>query len=174
MKRVLVSGGGGSVKTTFARRLADCTRLPLIHLDRLYWRPGWDPTPEAEWRTRVEQLVRGDAWIMDGNYGGTLDLRLAACDTIIFLDLSRFVCLWRVLKRRLQHGKTSRGELPAGCPERVSWDFVYWIWTYPARRRPSILRRLDALRGDKTVHVLRSSQAAERFLREAPCPESQD
>ena len=116
--------------------------------------------------------MREDAWIMDGNYGGTLDLRLAACDTIIFLDRSRFVCLWRVLQRRLRHGKTNRGELPPGCPERVSWEFVHWIWTYPTRRRPAILRRLHEFKAGRTVHMLRSTNEVERFLREAPCPES--
>src|SRR5438034_11750677 len=86
LKRILVIGSGGSGKTTFARRLAERTTLPLIHLDALYWRPGWDPTPADEWRARVEALANEPAWIMDGNYGGTLDIRLAASDTIVFLD----------------------------------------------------------------------------------------
>lgn len=164
MRRVLVIGSGGSGKTTFARRLAERTGLPLVHLDRLYWRPGWDPTPDEEWRTRVAELTSGDAWTMDGNYGGTLDLRLAACDTVVFLDLPRLICVGRVLLRRLQHKKSARRELPAGCPERLSWEFVKWIWTYPARRRGSILQRLERLRPSKAVYVLRSSKEIDTFL----------
>ena len=164
MKRVLVIGSGGSGKTTFARRLAERTGLPLLHLDSLYWRPGWDPTPSADWRKRVEELVTGDAWIMDGNYGGTMDLRLAACDTVVFLDIPRIVCLWRVLKRQLLHRGRPRAELPPGCVERLSWDFVNWIWTYPARRRPAILRRLHELRAEQTVHMLGSTKEMEEFL----------
>jgi len=163
-KRVLVIGSGGSGKTTFARRLAERTKLPLIHLDALYWRTGWDPTPAAEWRTKIDELVRRETWIMDGNYGGTMDIRLAACDTIVFLDVSRLVCLWRVLRRQLQHGGENRAELPAGCPERLSWEFVKWIWTYPARRRGSILRRLKELEPHKHVHVLRTTEEMNRFL----------
>jgi len=128
-KRILVIGSGGSGKTTFARRLAQRTNLPLIHLDALYWRPGWDPTPDEEWRAKVAELVNTPAWIMDGNYGGTLNIRLAACDAVVFLDISRFVCLWRVVKRQLQHGGQSRAQLQARWPERLTWEFLKWIWT---------------------------------------------
>jgi len=164
LQRILVIGSGGSGKTTFARRLAERTRLPLIHLDALFWRPGWDPTPAAQWRAKIDELVRRETWIMDGNYGGTLDIRLAACDTIVFLDVSRLVCLWRVLRRQLQHAGENRAELSAGCPERLTWEFVKWIWTYPARRRGSILRRLKKLEPHKRVHVLRTTGEMDRFL----------
>ena len=130
----------------------------------MYWRPGWDPTPADEWRTKVEALVRTPAWIMDGNYGGTLDIRLAACDAVVFLDIPRLVCLWRVMRRQLQHGDRNREELPTGCPERLTWEFLKWIWTYPARRRGSILRRLEALEPRKRVYVLRSSREMDRFV----------
>jgi len=164
LKRVLVIGSGGSGKTTLARRLATRTGLPLIHLDALYWRPGWDPTPADEWRTTVAALLRGERWIMDGNYGGTLDLRLDACDTVVFLDLPRLVCLWRVMKRRLLHRRRVRPEMAPGCPERWTWEFVEWIWTYPARRRPAILARLEALGSRREIYVLRSSKEAESLL----------
>jgi adenylate kinase family enzyme len=164
LQRILVIGSGGSGKTTFARRLAARTHLPLIHLDALYWRPGWDPTPPEEWRTKVEALVREPAWIMDGNYGGTLDIRLAACDAVVFLDIPRLVCLWRVVRRQLQHRGRNRAELAAGCPERLTWEFLTWIWTYPKRRRGSILQRLEALKTEQRVHVLRSSHEMDRFV----------
>ena len=163
-KRILVIGSGGSGKTTFARRLAERTQLPLIHLDGLYWRRGWDPTPDEEWRSKVEDLVNTPTWIMDGNYGGTLNIRLEACDAVVFLDIPRLVCLWRVVRRQLQHGGQHRAELPEGCPERLTWEFLKWIWTYPARRRGAILRRLDELKAYKRVYVLRSSRGMDRFL----------
>ena len=167
MKRVLVIGTGGSGKTTVARRLAERTGLPLIHLDALYWRPDWQPTPAEEWRATVQHLVGGDAWIIDGNYGGTLDLRVEACDTVVFLDLPRVVCLWRVLKRQARHIGRARPELNPGCPERLSWEFLVWIWTYRSRRRGAILNRLAALDKRKRVAILRSSAEIEEFLSDA-------
>src|SRR5947199_10477215 len=102
MNRVLVIGTGGTGKTTLARRLAERTALPLIHLDLLYWRPGGQPTPNAEWRQTVERLITAEKWIIDGNYGGTLDLRLAACGTVVLLDLPRGGCLWWGRVRRVR------------------------------------------------------------------------
>jgi adenylate kinase family enzyme len=101
---------------------------------------------------------------MDGNFGGTLELRLAACDTVIFLDMPRTLCLWRVIMRRLRFHGESRPDMSPGCPERLSWEFVHWIWTYPRTRRPKLLERMDALRGEKTVVVLRSRKEVEEFL----------
>ena len=168
MKRLLIIGAGGAGKTTLARRLAARTKLPLIYLDQLYWRAGWETTPAEEWCAKVQKIVDGDAWIMDGNYGGTLDIRLEACDTVLFLDLPRMVCLWRVLRRRLSHMRRARSELPAGCSDRLTWEFLAWIWTYPVRRRGRILRRLAAEGGRKRVVILRSAKAIEAFLAGTP------
>jgi len=164
MRRVLVIGSGGSGKTTLARRLADRTGIPVIHLDSYFWRPGWEATPPDQWKATVQDLLARDAWIMDGNYGGTLESRLLACDTVVFLDLPRLVCLRRVLIRRLGSLRRDRPELPAGCPERLSWEFLVWIWTYPVRRRGAILRRLAELGKEKRVIILRSPAEVEAFL----------
>ena len=164
MNRILVIGAGGAGKTAFARRLAQCTGLPLIHLDALYWRPGWKPTPSAEWQARIEELIRADRWIMDGNYEGTLDVRLRACDTIVFLDRGRLVCVWRVFVRWIRYVGRPRPELSDGCRERLTWEFLSWIWTYPSRRREGILRRLGSLKEQKRVVILRSGRAIEEFL----------
>lgn len=168
MNRVLVIGSGGSGKTTFARRLAARTGLPLFHLDQLYWHPGWEATPVDEWQRNVHDLIRSERWILDGNYGGTLEMRLAACDTVVFLDVSRLTCLWRVLKRQIRHRGQVRPELPPGCPERLTWEFMVWIWTYPHRRRGAILTRLHALADRKRIVILRSASQMDKFLSSTP------
>jgi adenylate kinase family enzyme len=165
MRRILLIGPGGAGKSTLARAIAEHLDLPLIHLDTLYWRPGWVKTPDAEWRRTVENLLRSDAWVMDGNYGGTLDLRLAACDTVIFMDMPPHVCLWRVLKRRLEHRGAARPEMTPGCPERIDSGFLMWIAFYRLRRRAAVLDRLRrAMREGKRTFVLDSRAAVEDFL----------
>ena len=165
MNRVLVIGAGGAGKTTLARRLARCTNLPLVHLDTLYWRPGWEPTPREEWRSKVEALARSEQWIMDGNYESTLDIRLPACDTVVFVDRHRVLCVWRVFVRRIRHMGRRRPELPVGCQERLTWEFLSWIWTYASRRREGILSQLELLCASKRVVILRSGNSTEQFLR---------
>ena len=166
MKRVLVIGSGGAGKSTFAPRLGRRLGLPVIHLDRHFWHAGWVETPREVWRPKVEELCAGDKWIIDGNYSNTLELRLDACDTVIFLDLPRAVCLWRVLKRVVTYRRSSRPDMAEGCRERIDLKFLYWVWSYPYRRRPKILARLDELAGSKQVYRLRSSAEIEKFLAE--------
>ena len=169
MKRVLVIGSGGAGKSTFARRLGERLGLPVIHLDRVYWRAGWVETPKEEWKKKVEELCAGDSWVMDGNYSGTLDVRLEACDTVVFLDLPRTVCLWRVVKRSLMYRGASRPDMGEGCHEQLNKDFLnflLWVWNYPRRNRPKLLEQLEELSGGKEIHILRSSAEAEEFLAE--------
>lgn len=172
MRRVLVIGSGGAGKSTFARTLGARTGLPVIHLDACYWRAGWDPTPPDEWKQVVRELVARETWVMDGNYGGTLDARLAACDTVVFLDPPRLVCLWRVVRRWTQHRGSARPDMAPGCDEQLSLEFLRWVWGYPAKQRPAILRRLSALSAGQRAVILRSTSDVATFLsrveRESP------
>jgi adenylate kinase family enzyme len=167
MRRVLIIGSGGAGKSTFASQLGERTGLPVVHLDALFWRAGWRETPREEWAARVEELIAADAWIMDGNYGGTMERRLAACDTVVFLDFPRALCLWRVIKRRAKFRGRSRPDVAEGCEERLTLEFVRWVWGYPRKRRPGVLKRLGELRGGQKVFVLRSPREAQRFLEES-------
>ena len=101
--------------------------------------------------------MQQDCWIMDGTYGGTLEARLDKCDTIIFLDFPRFVCLYRALKRFLMYRRSNREDIPEGCPERLSFEFLAWIFTYPRRRRPGVVNLLAKAK-NKTVVTLRSNK----------------
>lgn len=167
MKRVLVIGSGGAGKSTFARRLGGRLGLEVIHLDVHYWKPGWVAPPEEEWRATVEELLRRDGWVMDGNYSGTLGARLAACDTVVFLDLPRAVCLWRVLKRLARYYHRWRPDMAEGCRESFDLEFIRWVWGYPRSSRPKVVRLLAEHGREKRVVRLRSSREAEEFLARA-------
>jgi adenylate kinase family enzyme len=164
MRRIMVIGSGGAGKSTFARRLGSLLDIPVIHLDVEHWGPGWVEPPKDLWRRRVEELVGGEAWIIDGNYSGTLDVRLAACDTVIFLDLPRSVCLWRVLKRALMYKGSSRPDMAEGCREKLNSSFLVWIWNYPSRTRPKVVELLKRHSQTKRVVRLRSRAEVEKFL----------
>lgn len=164
MKKVLVIGSGGAGKSTFARRLGATLGVAVIHLDSHYWKPGWVESQKAEWQETLEGLLAGDSWVMDGNYSDTLERRLDVCDTVIFLDLPRTVCLWRVLKRTFRHWHTSRPDGAEGCPEQFSPAFLLWVWNYPKRSRPKVIRRLEDNAGGKKIIRLRSRAEVEKFF----------
>ncbi|HUQ34602.1 MAG TPA: DNA topology modulation protein [Pyrinomonadaceae bacterium] len=164
MRKVLVIGPGGAGKSTFANQLGKLLDVKVLHLDKFYWHPGWVETAKAEWLKTVEELLSRDAWIMDGNYSGTLAARYRACDTVIFLDMPRRICLWRVLKRALMYRKKSRPDMAEGCPEKLSGEFILWIWNYPSRTRPKVLSMLESNPEEKKIVRLRSPSDVKRFL----------
>jgi adenylate kinase family enzyme len=139
--------------------------VPVYHLDRLFWNPGWVQTPRAEFAARQADLVGRDRWIMDGNYASTMELRLQAADTIIFLDFPRWLCIQRVLRRALF--ERNRPDMPEGCLERFDWEFIqflYYIWTFPKQRRKHIEHRLRELSPEQTVIRLGSPDQVTSFL----------
>lgn len=159
---MLVIGCGGSGKTKLALELAARTRLPLIHLDREYWRAGWAPPSPQEWEAKVQALVAADAWILDGNYGGTLKLRLRRADTVIFMDVPTATCLLGIAGRYLRWRGKERPDLPAGCAESIDLAFVRYVLRYRRTRRRRVLQQLRSFDGE--VVVLSSRRAARRYL----------
>lgn len=157
-------GSGGAGKSTFAKRLGARLKAEVIHLDSVYWRPGWVETPKAEWAKTIEELLKRESWIMDGNYSGTLAQRLKACDTVIFLDLPRSVCLWRVGKRWLLYWNRTRPDMGAECREKLSLEFLRWVWNYPQATKPGVLEKLRAHAAGKRIIFLRSQAEVEQFL----------
>ena len=166
MKKILVIGSGGAGKSTFSRRLSEKIGIEVFHLDKLYWRAGWIEPLKDEWQKTVETLLKQSEWIMDGNFGGTMEMRLAACDTAIFLDLPRTVCLYRILKRWLKYRNTNRPDMTEGCNEKVDWEFLGWIWGYPKKNKPAVEAKFKRFENDKTIIRLKSKSEVEAFLYE--------
>jgi len=161
-RRVLVVGSAGAGKTTFAVRLAEVIGLPVIHLDSEYWRPGWQHTPADEWPDRVDDLVAREEWVMDGNYGGTLERRITRAHAAIFLDVHRLTCLRRVVVRQWRYRGRAGPGLPDGCPERLEWQFLVWVWNFEHRSRGRVISLLAA--SSLPVVHLRTTKEAERWL----------
>jgi len=158
-RRILVLGCSGAGKSTWARRLGGILSLPVIHLDRHYWRAGWVPRDDAEWDDVLDGLLARDEWILDGNYDRTLPRRLARADAAVFLDLPRWVCRARVARRVVGGYGRTRPDLAPGCPEKVDLGFFRWVWTWPRDVRPRVVEALADARDD--VEVIRVSRPAE-------------
>ncbi|PNX51385.1 MAG: hypothetical protein BV458_11610 [Thermoplasmata archaeon M9B2D] len=164
MKRVLILGPSGSGKSTLGEKLGRILGIPIIHLDQYYWKPDWVYTPEEEWQAKVKNLISSESWVMDGNYTSTLKLRASAADTIIFIDIPRRLSYLRIFTRFLRFRGGTRPDVTEGCPEKIDWDFIRWIWDYPRTRKPVILRFLENLKTTKNVFVLQGHQEVEAFL----------
>lgn len=156
MKRILIVGSAGAGKTTLARYLSSQLALPLIHLDQEFWRPGWVAPPVEAWQQHITQIIALPAWIMDGYYRNTLDVACRAADTLIFLDVAHYLCIYRVciryFRQKLLH--QIRLDLPEGCPERLRWSFLCWVWTFPQKQRPVILKKLQEVEEGRHVIII--------------------
>jgi len=162
MERVLVIGSPGSGKSTMAGAIARRTGLPLVHLDQHYWRSGWvEPDPDT-WLRQVESLAAADRWVMDGNYGGTLEPRLRRADTVVWLDFPMWLCLFRIVRRAALHWGRTRPDMAEGCPERLGWAFLVHTARFPWNSRRRIVAKLGGYSGP--LHHLGSPREAARWL----------
>ena len=164
MNRIMVIGPCGAGKSTLARKLHVITELPLIHLDKEYWRPGWIETPQEEWIPRAKDLAARPKWIIDGNYGSSMDIRLERADMVVFLDRSTRVCFSRAMKRIIRGYGRTRADMHEGCPERFDLEFIHYILTFRMTRRPGIIKRMSTLRPDQELITLKSDKDQREFI----------
>jgi len=165
MQRIMIVGSGGAGKSTFARALGAKLSLPVYHLDALLWRPGWVMTPHDEELAIIQDLAAQDSWIIDGNYGGATSApRLSRADTVILLDLPRTICLLRAVRRWITYRNRTRPDMAPDCPERLSLEYLKWIWDYPSVHRQRMLQRIADQGGRLEFIRLRSPRAVRTFL----------
>jgi len=149
VQRVVILGRGAAGKSTLALRLGEITGLRVIELDKLFWGPGLIGTPRDQWLSVQQSLVTESGWIMDGDLGpyDTVEVRLRAADTIIFLDFSLVRCAWRAARR-----------------SRERADFWLWLLRYRRRSRPSLMEAISNHGVHAAVHILRNPQEVGRFI----------
>ena len=158
MKKIIVIGCPGSGKSTLSRALHYKTGIPLYHLDMMYWNADKTTVEKRVFLERLSVVLEKDAWIIDGNYGSTMELRMAACDTVIFLDYPLDVCLDGIRNRR---GKP-RSDMPWIETEEDA-EFIEFIKNYNKQQKPKVLELLKKY-GDKNIIIFKSREEADAFL----------
>ena len=164
MKKVIIIGSGGAGKSTLARKLSEITGIEIYHLDKLFWQPGWVSITREELADKIKAIIPRDSWIIDGNYSGTMEMRLEAADTIIYLDFPTIVCIWGIFKRWMMYTGKERPDITAGCNEKIDWEFFNWVRTYRRRNRKKLLAMLDKYSDCREVVILRSRRQADSFV----------
>ena len=170
MQRIVILGNAGSGKSTLARALGSRLGLPVVHLDRLFWEPGWVEPDAEQFRTRVRAAVAPEAWVCEGNYARrTFDLRRPGADLIIWLDTGRLTCLTRVIRRSVMN--RPRPDLPAGCSEKIDrafLTFLNFVWNFDRGYRPGIEAVRQAIGPQIPTLHLRGSRQIRAFLDSLP------
>ena len=160
MKRVIIIGCPGSGKSTFARKLQSVTGLPLHHLDLIYWKSDRSIVPREEFLEKLHQIMTQEQWIIDGNYASTMEMRMQACDTVVFLDYPPELCLAGAQERK---GK-ARPDLPwVESNDLDDSEFMEYIQKFHELNRPAILNLLEKY-SDKEIIIFHSREDAEIFL----------
>ena len=170
MQRIVILGNAGSGKSTLARALGQRLGLPVVHLDALFWEPGWVEADAEQFRTRVGEAIAGDSWVCEGNYARrTFDLRLPRADLVIWLDTPRLTCFKRVIVRSVMN--RPRSDLPAGCTEKLDrafLTFLNFVWQFDRGYRPGIDALRQAIGPDVATVHLRGSRQIAAFLASLP------
>ena len=158
MKKIIVIGCPGSGKSTVSRALHNKTGIPLYHLDMMYWNADKTTVEKSVFLERLFAVLKKDEWIIDGNYGSTMELRMAVCDTVIFLDYPLDICLDGIKERR---GKP-RSDMPWIEIEEDS-EFIEFIKNYNEQQKPKVLELLEKY-SDKNIIIFKSREQADLFV----------
>ncbi len=159
MNKIIVIGCPGSGKSTFSKELNKITGIPLYHLDNMYWNADKTVVEKQVFLERLFFVLAKNEWIIDGNYASTMELRMQACDTVIFLDYSVGVCLDGVKKRV----GTKRSDMPwveTDCDDK---EFIEFIKNYNKQNRPKVMELLEKY-SNKNVYVFSNREKAQEFL----------
>lgn len=158
-KRIVIIGIPGAGKSTLARMLGNHLNLPIIHLDKEYWKPGWVEPTKDEWSLKLKELVQQDHWVMDGNYSRTMESRIDRATGVIALDFQRNLALYRILRRAITgYGKT-RADMAEKCPERIDWEFIKYVWNFPYDQGIALKKNIElAKKSRPTLHFQTPSE----------------
>ncbi|MEU6866776.1 topology modulation protein [Streptomyces sp. NPDC046876] len=160
--RIALIGWGGSGKTYLSKQLADHFRAPVTHLDAVYYDDEWNALDEDEFAATQEELVAAPCWVIEGNYAGTLPIRLRRAEAVVFLDLPAWVCLWGIAQRRMRYGGGQNNT--TGVYDRINWSFIRYVWGYRRTMAPRVRELIREHAGSAAVYRVTSRRQARALL----------
>ena len=165
MERILIIGSNGAGKSTFSFRLAEKLNLPLVHIDRIYWRGSWDVTPESEFDRIVRTEAEKPAWIIEGNNIRSLPQRLERADTVFWFEFPPPLCVLNILRREWKYRGKVRPDMPDQCVSRCGPAFLRMAWKFNKRNHDRIQALLDQY-NRLTVVRFTNYQQIERYWKQ--------
>lgn len=166
MKKIIVLGNSGSGKSTFTTILANKLHIDFLHLDPLVYKYTWDKPEYKEMEEKVERLLLKDSWIIDGNFLYNAQSRFKECDSIVFLDLNRFVCINSVIKRHKKYKGKHRDSRSDDCDERLTLSYLKWVLKDFYKTSRKIILKYIKDNPDKHVVILKSRRQVNKYLKE--------
>lgn len=157
MHRIWITGSSGSGKTTIAKKLGNKLNTTVCHRDNITWKENWQERSEKEQIELVKEISKKDKWIFEGNKftASKKDGRFDNCDTIIHININRFLCLYRGLRRYFKHRHDARPEFSEGCNEEYNMEMVkYVLFVYPKKKSERQILLKEAVKLGKEVIIL--------------------
>ncbi|HBE90902.1 MAG: hypothetical protein A3E37_00415 [Candidatus Andersenbacteria bacterium RIFCSPHIGHO2_12_FULL_46_9] len=150
--KIAIVGISGSGKSLLARHLGEKLNLPVIHMDKIFWKGAWEAVPEKEYLDQHAKLLEQEQWITEGYIDAKMADRVRMADIIIYLDYSGLLCAWRVFLRWFKHRRVSRPELPLEALEKLDLKFLWLVFSRGERKDVEA-----ALQGVDQSRILRAT-----------------
>lgn len=170
-KRILIQGSSGGGKSTLAKELGQILNLPVIHLDKEYWQPGWVKPNSSEWHALQIEFINRESWIIEGGiYKKALPLRVQAADLVIFLELNRFLCFYRAIKRFVMNKVNKSPNVATGCTEKFDLLFAKWmLHEQPSIENPLAIKTIHQNLNKAELVILKTPKEVRSFMETSNC-----
>lgn len=162
MKKILVIGGNGAGKSRFSKMLSAKTKIPCIHLDKIWWKGEWKYISRDEFDVLLDEELNKNEWIIDGNFERTLEKRLQYCDTVFYFDFPTIFCLFGVTERIIRNYGKTREDMGGNCKEKFDFEFYKAILRFNKKNRPKTKALLEKY--SPKVIIFKNRKQAKKYL----------